>query len=231
MWSFILISSHGPTKEHLQIIQGMQDVLMLHLIGNYSPNLYTNTTVVFPCLWEGVTCNNDGLVETIEWKNFRTDTPVSAKFSLEGLLVQFLPSTLKSMTIHFQKWAHLVRDAFDTRCLPLRAIHVSFLACGLMGTLDLSQLPSSLVVLDLRQNRFEGTIELYHLPPSIQRIQLERNSFVRVVIDNDSLPKSLIEANFLAARKIEYYELRRRKVDDRIFVYRQRGEKAKRERI
>ena len=67
--------------------------------------------------------------------------------------------------------------------------HINLYEMGLTGSVDLTNLPPKVKVLNMGSNKLSGHLDLTQLPSSLEWLNLGSNSFTTIKIDN--LPKSL----------------------------------------
>ena len=137
-------------------------MLIPNLIANISHGIEEWTTEALPCKWKGVQCDAQGNVERITWTGLR----------LRGNVAwEFLPRTMLHLDLG-SSFSH--------------TIGYSSIGCRnfLEGGLELSDMPTPLRYLRLRDNNFRGPLHLIHLPVYLEFLDLARNNFVgRVTLD------------------------------------------------
>uniref|UniRef100_A0A7S4JIT1 Leucine-rich repeat protein n=1 Tax=Paramoeba aestuarina TaxID=180227 RepID=A0A7S4JIT1_9EUKA len=173
--------------------------------------------------WKGVLLNEEQEVVEIDWeyfglearkltkkfptgRNHFTKKPSSRKthkeipfFSFSPFFLkdgseksfdlQWLPDTLRQLLISNNE----IKATLDLKKLPTDLIYIDVRRNKFSGEVCLSILPRNLEIMSLSYNRLNGTIDLTSLPSRIRQLFLESNDFIGN-IDFSHLPKSL---NFL----------------------------------
>ena len=155
--------------------------------------LKTPRKPVSVCTWQGVFCDKEMNVVSIDWR------AELLRFSLKGnISFPDLPRHLDKLVVT----DHVaLTGEIPTRSLPSSLRHINTYHNIFFGSLQLSTLPEGLEILNGNHNRFSGHLDLCHLPHTIRRILLNHNRFSGT-ITVDALPPRIellwLHANLFA---------------------------------
>ena len=171
-------------------------------------NLETSESKANPqniCGWKGIWCVNK-IINMIRWKGSKQ------KFQCR---IKWLPATLQDIRLHDMR----ISETFDTRFLPRKTLFCKMYMCMLSGNVNMRTLPLDIEELYLRANNLEGTVDLTRLPERLRKADLCLNSFKKVIVSNESLPKNLIHIYFnQPGQKIRATVIEGKKADARIHL-------------
>ena len=186
-----ILCSEGASDEEMTL-KWQSECMMRMTNIQYSPNpeaflrkslRQRDAIVETPCLWKGITCEFDTIVE-IQWSPSKYPPDEKIAWSLVGEY-KWLPQSIRVLDLSGQK---INRD-LKTRFLP-RNLRVCMLnSCNLTGCPDAATLPKMIEELYCRENLLSGTVFLQNFPFTLWRIDLANNDAIRIALSTRLLHK------------------------------------------
>ena len=191
----------GRVDYHSLSDQTMMELFIENLIGD-SKRLFESEEGMYRdvCLWDGVTCNDEGRVVAYTEPYYYLYGTASFSFlprsircfnskniSFQGTIdTDTLPECLEAFTVSKNK----LSGTIDFTSLPESLIDILLDRNAFNGSCNFTSLPQKLRSLLLEKNRFSGSVSLTKLPDSLERFDLSSNAFCGTV-DFSKLPKNL----------------------------------------
>ena len=164
----------------------MQDLMFNHLFADSDPNEILNISHNNPespkCTWQGIKCNEDGIVTHIGYIRFSSAQHVALNLNLH-----WIPSTVK----HLYFIQLMLIGTVDTRKLPRDAEAIDLSVNQLEGTFDLRFLPVNLTMLHVQSNHFQSYVAFVDIPKNLQKLALSWSHCDDKVLLMGDLPVSL----------------------------------------